>query len=211
MANLREEAASDFVYLFISFLNWTGSVRFGLAGSSTPKPETEPNQTFFFSVFSVKSVFWFFCSPLVFPRLRFLITFISLDYKIKNSHINMVHIKIIIIIIQNGYWNSISFLKNILFCEKYFLYIFLKVIAVIVIVIIIIMLMISIIIVFIILIILMVIIMVLLITMIVIILWIFFYIMYISIYKLFIYFLSERQEKSYKKNYEKHIKYALQT
>jgi hypothetical protein len=35
-----------------------------------------------------------------------------------------VHIKIIIIIIQNGYWNSISFLKNILFCEKYFLYIF---------------------------------------------------------------------------------------
>jgi hypothetical protein len=36
----------------------------------------------------------------------------------------MVHIKVIIIIIQNGYWNSISFLKNILFCEKYFLYIF---------------------------------------------------------------------------------------
>jgi hypothetical protein len=35
-----------------------------------------------------------------------------------------VHIKVIIIIIQNGYWNSISFLKNILFCEKYFLYIF---------------------------------------------------------------------------------------
>ena len=46
MANLREEAARDLVYLFFSFLNRTGSVRFGLAGSSTPKPETEPNRTF---------------------------------------------------------------------------------------------------------------------------------------------------------------------
>jgi hypothetical protein len=31
---------------FFSFLNQTGSVRFGLASSSTPKPETEPNQLF---------------------------------------------------------------------------------------------------------------------------------------------------------------------
>jgi hypothetical protein len=32
--------------LFFSFLNRTGSVRFGLAGSGTPKPETKPNRTF---------------------------------------------------------------------------------------------------------------------------------------------------------------------
>jgi len=29
--------------LFFSFLNRTGSVRFGLAGSGTPKPETGPD------------------------------------------------------------------------------------------------------------------------------------------------------------------------
>jgi hypothetical protein len=32
--------------LFFSFLNRTGSVRFGLAGSGTPKPETGPDRTF---------------------------------------------------------------------------------------------------------------------------------------------------------------------
>jgi hypothetical protein len=32
--------------IFFSFLNRTGSVRFELAGSGTPKPETEPNRTF---------------------------------------------------------------------------------------------------------------------------------------------------------------------
>jgi len=46
LANEREEAARDLVYFF-SFLNRTGSVRFGLAGSGTPKPETEPNRIFF--------------------------------------------------------------------------------------------------------------------------------------------------------------------
>ena len=35
-----------FIYFF-SFLTRTGSVRFGLAGSGTSKPETEPNRTFF--------------------------------------------------------------------------------------------------------------------------------------------------------------------
>jgi len=34
------------LYIFFSFLTRTGSVRFGLAGSGTPKPETEPNRTF---------------------------------------------------------------------------------------------------------------------------------------------------------------------
>jgi hypothetical protein len=60
-----------FIYFF-SFLNRTGSVRFGLAGLGTPKPETEPDiflniltgSIGFFTglVFSVNFflVFWFF-------------------------------------------------------------------------------------------------------------------------------------------------------
>jgi hypothetical protein len=43
MANGREEAACGLVYFFFSFLNRTGSVRFGLIGSGTPESETEPD------------------------------------------------------------------------------------------------------------------------------------------------------------------------
>jgi hypothetical protein len=42
----RRLAARTAWFNFFSFLNRTGSVRFGLAGSGTPKPETEPNRTF---------------------------------------------------------------------------------------------------------------------------------------------------------------------
>jgi hypothetical protein len=48
LANGREgwSALGLLLYFIFSFLNRTGSVRFGLAGSGTPKPETELDQTF---------------------------------------------------------------------------------------------------------------------------------------------------------------------
>ena len=102
MANGREEAARGLVNFFFSFLNRAGSVRVGRFRHTKTGNQTELDiflniltglidfftgsifSVNFFLVFSVKSVFQFFCSPLVFPLLRFLVTFISLDYKIKN-------------------------------------------------------------------------------------------------------------------------------
>jgi hypothetical protein len=46
LANGREGWPALGLLLFFSFLNRTGSVRFGLAGSGTPKPETGPDRTF---------------------------------------------------------------------------------------------------------------------------------------------------------------------
>ena len=43
----RRAAAWTAWFFFFSFLNRTGSVRLGLVGSGTPKPETEPNRIFF--------------------------------------------------------------------------------------------------------------------------------------------------------------------
>ena len=46
LTNRREEAARNLVFFFIFKPNRFSLVRFGLAGSGTPKPETEPNRTF---------------------------------------------------------------------------------------------------------------------------------------------------------------------
>jgi len=82
MANGREEVGAAWFINFFSFLNRTGSVRVGRFRHTKTRNRTEPNiflniltgLTSFFtgsvflvnflSVFSVKSVFRFFCSPL---------------------------------------------------------------------------------------------------------------------------------------------------
>ena len=79
-------------FFYLQCLFWTGSVRSGLTGSCITKPKTE-NRTEprffltiligligfffgsvfsvnFFSVFSVYSVFWFFCTPLIGGKKR---------------------------------------------------------------------------------------------------------------------------------------------
>jgi hypothetical protein len=43
----RHAARTAWFKFFFSFLNQTGSVRFGLTGSGTQKPETKLNRTFF--------------------------------------------------------------------------------------------------------------------------------------------------------------------
>jgi hypothetical protein len=59
LANGREKAARNLVYIFFSFLNRTDLVRFGLAGLGTPKLKIKPDIFLNILISSINFFYWF--------------------------------------------------------------------------------------------------------------------------------------------------------